>query len=288
MKTVPLVLPRLAPLHALRVAVARIATVLAATLVSATAGHASEDDVTRWLAESAASAEAAVVSGISTRGSADSTAGSAGSSGRSEVATRRSAGSIGSAHESVAGPPNVAESLAQAEEAYRARRWARAFDAYQTIVAGQPDHALAWLRIGNLQQRRRQWLQAASAYRKAAREDGVLTGASDTSHAALDEIRAKALMNLAMVNLELAAAALAQIDRLPAHLADAQAAAATAVQRVRDVVERTEAGPVRALSRNPGPRREAPGGARGYGPAAPSAARAPRPEIEYLQGAPAP
>ncbi|MCL4746485.1 MAG: tetratricopeptide repeat protein, partial [Burkholderiaceae bacterium] len=58
--------------------------------------------------------------------------------------------------------------LDEAESLYRAGRWPAAMDAFQGIVAADPDNAHAWLRIGNLHQRRRQFTQAASAYRRAA------------------------------------------------------------------------------------------------------------------------
>jgi len=104
---------------------------------------------------------------------------------------------------------------AEAEAAYRARRWSQALAGFNAVVAIDPDHAKSWLRIGNVQQTRRQWIAAASAYRKAARQPAEGGGADDVT-------RAKALVNLAAVNLELARAALAEFDRLaPGGLPDA-------------------------------------------------------------------
>lgn len=96
---------------------------------------------------------------------------------------------------------------ADAEAAYRAKRWSQALAGFNAVVAIDPDHAKSWLRIGNVQQSRRQWIAAASAYRKAARQPVEGGGADDVT-------RAKALVNLASVNLELARAALAEFDRI--------------------------------------------------------------------------
>lgn len=269
------------------------ACALAAACVAALAGAApvlaSEDDVARWLAES----EAAIAVG--------STPDPSGAAEGPPRAQRAEPSGLQASS-------TLSEQLARAEAVYRARRWASALDAYQAIVATEPVHALAWLRIGNLHQRRRQWLQAASAYRKAARDDGVLAGTVDTSAAALDEIRTKALVNLAIVNLELAEAALAQIDRLPAHLVGARDAAASAVQRVRDAVAPPEAvssdrvsphpaapqsapahaAPRQAGARSRAPRREDARATVPLVPAEAAAGRGPRPEVEYLRGAPKP
>lgn len=256
-------------------------------LALATPARASEDDVARWLAESEAAAAARVVPSATPDGSA---------------AAQRSGPQSPDAH------ATLREQLEHANAAYRARRWARALEAYQAIIAAEPGHAFAWLRIGNLHQRRRQLLQAASAYRKAARDDGVLTAAPDASATALDEIRAKALVNLALVNLELADAALAQIDRLPAHLAGERDAVAAAVQRARDAVVPVDAesrvGPrpdpvsspaapprVAPLPAPPGGLPAPRAGSRAtVSPAPPeaSAGRDARPTVEYLQGAPKP
>ena len=96
----------------------------------------------------------------------------------------------------------VQQLLEEAEAAYREARWQVAFDAFKAVVALQPDHAQGWLRIGNLHQRRAQWLGAAAAYRKAA--DIAQRVPADAS------LRSKALLNLASVNLELAEAALSE------------------------------------------------------------------------------
>ena len=91
---------------------------------------------------------------------------------------------------------DLAALLNEGEAAYRARRNDAALAAFEKVVALDADQALAWLRIGNLHQQRRNWFKALGAYRRvAARSSG------DGLDPAL---RAKALYNLAMINLELA------------------------------------------------------------------------------------
>ena len=176
---------------------------------------------------------------------------------------------------------------ADAEEAYRSRRWSEAMQAFNAIVVFEPNHARAWLRIGNLHHRRKQLLSAASAYRKAARRAptgddapapqtvkavpneawpspneawpspidpfdvfGVrrqpqredpddarrVQATTDAGHG--DDTRTKALINLALVNVELAQSALAEIGDTPAELVEARDDAAASLSRTRSQVER--------------------------------------------------
>ncbi len=99
--------------------------------------------------------------------------------------------------------------IEQAERAYRAGDFSRALPLYRKVVQAEPEDAFAWLRIGNLQQRKSAWLPAAVAYRKAA--TAAARGASPAPR-----LRAKALLNLASVNLQLARSALTEFDALAA------------------------------------------------------------------------
>lgn len=101
---------------------------------------------------------------------------------------------------------DLAGLLSEGEAAYRARRNDAALAAFEKVVALDADQALAWLRIGNLHQQRRNWFKALGAYRRvAARSSG------DGLDPAL---RAKALYNLAMINLELAQQTLRTLESI--------------------------------------------------------------------------
>lgn len=137
----------------------------------------------------------------------------------------------------------------EAEEAYRTRRWDVALDNYRRVVALQPDHAGAWLRIGNLHHRRGQWLAAASAYRKAAdraardgaaaEPDGAVAG-NPSPAAGPRDIQAKALLNLASVNLELAEAALTQAAALSRASTDQAPAGEAIAEQARRLADRLQ------------------------------------------------
>lgn len=96
--------------------------------------------------------------------------------------------------------------MADGEAAYRARRADEALAAFQRVVALDPGHALAWLRIGNLHQQRRDWFKALAAYRRVA--------ARSSGEGIDPALRAKALHNLAMINLELAQQTLRTLERM--------------------------------------------------------------------------
>lgn len=95
----------------------------------------------------------------------------------------------------------------QAEEAYRARRFDEAVARYDRLLALQPSNAHAWLRLGNVHHRRRDWFKALAAYRRAGARSlaGVETEAP---------VRAKAIYNVALINLELARQSLRSLERL--------------------------------------------------------------------------
>lgn len=134
-----------------------------------------------------------VVSAIAER-SADSQALPAGGPSAPDSGTARSA---------PAAPDDASPArLAEAETLYRASRLDEALAAFRTIVGADPGHAHAWLRIGNVLHRKREWFDALSAYRKAARPQ------------ADPAIREKAVYNVALLNLELARQALKRLERI--------------------------------------------------------------------------
>lgn len=176
--------------------------------------------------------------------------------------------------------------LAEAEILYRASRFDEALPAFRAIVDADPAHAHAWLRIGNILHRKREWFDALSAYRKAARPQ------------ADPAIREKAVYNVALLNLELARQAMKRLERIrseqggvngrvPAprgagvsdgavrHLSDQVAVSYRALSARRAARESATA-PVQAPAPEPGPR----------SPAMPSAALpAEKPvEVEIRQG----
>src|SRR5690606_2477823 len=99
-------------------------------------------------------------------------------------------------------PAEVSARLSEAEGLYREARYDEAQRAFSAIVAADPGHAHAWLRIGNLMHRKRNWFDALSAYRKAARPQADLA------------IREKAVYNIALLNLELARHALRRLEKI--------------------------------------------------------------------------
>jgi len=100
--------------------------------------------------------------------------------------------------------PGSAEQFA--ERLYGEGELDAALKIFRRHVARDPEDAFAWLRIGNIEHRKMRLLPAASAYRKAASVANGLRGAHR-------QIRAKALLNLATVNLELAGQVIAEYDR---------------------------------------------------------------------------
>lgn len=89
-----------------------------------------------------------------------------------------------------------------AEQLYRSARFDESLLAFRGIVAADPDNAHAWLRIGNVLHRKRDWFDALSAYRKAARPQAEAA------------IREKAVYNIALLNLELARQAMKRLERM--------------------------------------------------------------------------
>lgn len=95
---------------------------------------------------------------------------------------------------------------ARGEAAYRSGRLDEAGEAYERVVERQPDDAHAWLRLGNVHHQRGDWFKALSAYRRAASR----RGGEGTDPA----LRAKALYNVALINLELARQTLGTLERM--------------------------------------------------------------------------
>ena len=183
----------------------------------------------------------------------------------------------------------TASALAEAESFYREARWAAAMDAFRGIVAADPENARAWFRIGNLHQRRRQFTQAAGAYRRAANQAERASGQSE--RAGRDAgLRARALINLAAVNLELAEAALAEYDREAAALAPSQAtarvdAARESIGRDALIVHRRLAAKRGGAALDGTSTSTLPGTSAGVALGA-SGGNPPGPAVEYLKGAP--
>jgi tetratricopeptide (TPR) repeat protein len=197
--------------------------------------------------------------------------------------------------------------MADGEAAYRARRADEALAAFQRVVALDPGHALAWLRIGNLHQQRRDWFKALAAYRRVA--------ARSSGEGIDPALRAKALHNLAMINLELAQQTLRTLERMGPAAAAAgprePLSAAVAAARRRLEAFAPPGGPSRSATTStarpaaaassapaPVPAPRAPSGARpsqkGSSRAAASASASAHaaepelPQIDYIRGAPRP
>ncbi len=94
--------------------------------------------------------------------------------------------------------------LAEAERLYRGGDFNEAMPVFRSIVDIDAAHAHAWLRIGNLLHRKRDWFNALTAYRRAARPQADLA------------IREKAVYNVGVLNLELARQALKRLERIRA------------------------------------------------------------------------
>lgn len=139
---------------------------------------------------------------------AASPATAAASSGAAAAATADSIGAVpqGAVHPA-ASAQDLASLQAQAEDAYRARRFDAAVSQYERLVALQPSNAHVWLRLGNVHHHRRDWFKALAAYRRAAARTigGVETEPS---------LRAKAIYNVALIDLELARQSLRSLERL--------------------------------------------------------------------------
>ncbi|MCC5958926.1 MAG: tetratricopeptide repeat protein [Ectothiorhodospiraceae bacterium] len=64
-------------------------------------------------------------------------------------------------------PRDVLALNAEAMSAYHAEDWATARDAYERLVDADPDRALAWYRLGNLQSREDELDNAIESYQRA-------------------------------------------------------------------------------------------------------------------------
>lgn len=199
---------------------------------------------------------------------------------------------------------DLARLLEEGEAAYRGRRREAALVAFQRAVTIAPDQAFAWLRLGNLHHQRGDAFKALAAYRRAASR-----GSGEGTDPAL---RAKALYNLALINLDLAQQTLRTLERIgpPATTAGPREPLAAAVQAARRRLEafagfgergtpaeganRPDTGPTQpaATKGAPAPRAGAartgaarPGAPR-RGAAAGEGGEAELPRVDYIRGAP--
>lgn len=126
-------------------------------------------------------------------------------------------------------PAELAALPSEAEEAYRARRFDEAIALYERLLVLQPSNAHGWLRLGNVHHQRRHWFKALGAYRRAAARtiDGVEIEAG---------VRAKAIYNVVLIDLELARQGLRTLERL----GPAAAAAIGDAAPLAHEVERTQ------------------------------------------------
>lgn len=92
--------------------------------------------------------------------------------------------------------PLAAETLQrltdEAESSYRSGRLRHAQESFEAVVEMVPNHAPSWLRLGNLHQRQGRRDRAMAAYRKA-----IASSAADS-----DQVRRKALFNMAVLHLD--------------------------------------------------------------------------------------
>jgi tetratricopeptide (TPR) repeat protein len=124
----------------------------------------------------------------------------------------------------------LARVLAEAEGLYRARQLEQARQAFVTIVLLEPQHAPAWLRLGNLHQLAGRDAEALEAYR--------LASATRPTTSADAEARGKALLNIALLHVAFASRAIDDLDAMGlAALGDARSDVARQVgaQRHRTV-----------------------------------------------------
>jgi hypothetical protein len=132
-------------------------------------------------------------------------------------------------------PETMERLYEEADAAYRGERWTAAMQGFRALVGYEPGHGRAWFRIGNLHQLRRQYLAAAGAYRRASA--AADPGGPDAPPAEA-MVRNKALLNLALVNLEMAREALAYVEPQSDGQGDVLGDVRMQLDEVRDQAER--------------------------------------------------
>lgn len=170
----------------------------------------------------------------------------------------------------------LARLLDEGEAAYRARNADAALAAFERVVSLDPAQAPAWLRLGNLHHQRGDLFKALAAYRRVASRssgDGVDPG-----------LRAKALYNLALLNLELAQQSLRALERIGPAAAVAGpreplSAAIQAAQRRLAPFAAPDDAPARPAAPRPAPARRG---------ASRADAQPELPRVDYIRGAPRP
>lgn len=204
----------------------------------------------------------------------------AASSGAAAAATASSTGvaSPAAAQRPAASAQDLASLQAQAEDAYRARRFDEAVSQYERLVALQPSNAHAWLRLGNVHHQRRDWFKALAAYRRAAARSigGVETETS---------LRAKAIYNVALIDLELARQSLRSLERLGEAGLEAGAPAPLA-REIERTQRRLESLSTSGHGARPTPARRA--DPKDAQRASPAAKGDELPKVDYIRGEPRP
>ena len=99
-------------------------------------------------------------------------------------------------------PESLQRLFDEAESAYRAKRLPQAADVFQGLIELEPQAAAAWFRLGNIWQSQGQSQWAIFAYKQAAQAEAVALPAQP------EDVRQKALLNLAALHLQGSRAAL--------------------------------------------------------------------------------
>ena len=95
--------------------------------------------------------------------------------------------------------PDPASSMEHVERFYRQRQFVQAIDQLRTLIQKHPEHALAWLRLGNALEQTDDQAQALAAYQAAAAI--ALPASTQFGFLEARQTRGKALLNLARLGL---------------------------------------------------------------------------------------
>lgn len=140
----------------------------------------------------------------------------------------RTSGLAGSAESALA----RSELLARAEEAYQAQQWDQALELFHQAVDGHRADPHAFLRIGNIHHRERDWLSALNAYGQAARS---LAPAPQAARL----LRTKALYNVTLVGIEVVQAGLNGLHALESSASEDPAEARALADAIEELAAET-------------------------------------------------